>query len=470
MSDFYFEEDKELLEYGPVPGVLLSGSLFLDPFIRDFAPPYKGRLPKTLIFFRGGKLLWLTELVPLLKDGERLFTQYVLADSFRGGFNAVWRKAKYELERVMREIDEANLSTLSDSELAELAEQLRRAADKMEAPTVVPELANYGAEPYLRRLLKGLVPTKEIAEVMNKLTAPEELSFNQREEIELSETNDLDGHQQGYFWLQNGFGAAHVLPVDFFAKRKKKIGPNKKDELKAMIKGVKESKAAAQEKWRLPEEIMTISREMWLTIVMQDERKKYNFMAGHYADVLMREVARRFNYDPQDLLNAWFDEVIEIIRGKELRGALSKRRDGLAVAIEEPGTRELIGEEMQHNWEKYGEKAGLIDVTEIKGMVACRGFKERTVGRVRVVDDPRDASGFKEGEVLVAVMTSPDYIVAMRKAAAIVTNFGGLTSHAAIVSRELNIPCVIGTKIATQVLRDGDEVEVDTDKGIVKKL
>lgn len=65
-------------------------------------------------------------------------------------------------------------------------------------------------------------------------------------------------------------------------------------------------------------------------------------------------------------------------------------------------------------------------------------------------------------------MTSPDYILAMRLASGIITDVGGLMSHAAIVSRELGIPCIVGTKIATKVLKDGDEVEVDADNGVVK--
>ena len=67
-------------------------------------------------------------------------------------------------------------------------------------------------------------------------------------------------------------------------------------------------------------------------------------------------------------------------------------------------------------------------------------------------------------------MTDPRYVPAMKKAAAIVTDEGGITCHAAIVSRELKKPCIIGTKIATKVLKDGDEVEVDAEKGVVKKI
>ena len=67
-------------------------------------------------------------------------------------------------------------------------------------------------------------------------------------------------------------------------------------------------------------------------------------------------------------------------------------------------------------------------------------------------------------------MTRPDYIAGMKKAAAIVTNEGGITCHAAIVSRELGIPCIIGTKIATQVFKDGDLVEVNANHGWVRKI
>ena len=76
----------------------------------------------------------------------------------------------------------------------------------------------------------------------------------------------------------------------------------------------------------------------------------------------------------------------------------------------------------------------------------------------------------EKGNIMVAHTTFPALIPAMKKAAAIVTDDGGITCHAAIVARELKIPCVVGTKIATQVLKDGDLVEVDADKGIVKIL
>ena len=76
----------------------------------------------------------------------------------------------------------------------------------------------------------------------------------------------------------------------------------------------------------------------------------------------------------------------------------------------------------------------------------------------------------QKGDILIAETTSPEVMPACSKAAAIVTNQGGLMSHAAIVSRELNIPCIVATENATSIFRTGDQVEVDANKGVVKIL
>jgi pyruvate,water dikinase len=87
---------------------------------------------------------------------------------------------------------------------------------------------------------------------------------------------------------------------------------------------------------------------------------------------------------------------------------------------------------------------------------------------VVVIHSPDEIDKVHDGDVLVTEMTTPDYVPAMKRAAAIVTDLGGRTCHAAIVSRELNIPCIIGTKVATKMFKDGDLVEVDAEKGIVR--
>ena len=106
-------------------------------------------------------------------------------------------------------------------------------------------------------------------------------------------------------------------------------------------------------------------------------------------------------------------------------------------------------------------------IKDIIGSVASEGVAQ---GNVRIVNTQDQMRKMKNGEVLVSIMTTPRLLGAVKKAAAIVTDEGGITCHAAIISRELKIPCVIGTKIATKVLKDGDMVEVDATRGVVKKL
>ncbi|MEK6868049.1 MAG: PEP-utilizing enzyme [Nanoarchaeota archaeon] len=110
----------------------------------------------------------------------------------------------------------------------------------------------------------------------------------------------------------------------------------------------------------------------------------------------------------------------------------------------------------------------IIKSSEVKGMCAYPG---KVKGKVRIVND-RSVVGvkFEKGEILVSVSTSPIYLSLMQKAGAIITDEGGLMCHAAILSRELKIPTIIGTKNATRVLKDGDFIEVDAEKGIVRKV
>ena len=108
-------------------------------------------------------------------------------------------------------------------------------------------------------------------------------------------------------------------------------------------------------------------------------------------------------------------------------------------------------------------------MADLEGMVACKGYARR-VARVVLSAYDKEAKKMRKGDILVTSMTRPEFVSLMKMASAIVTNEGGISCHAAIVARELKKPCIIGTKIATQVLKDGDYVEVDAEKGIVRKI
>jgi phosphohistidine swiveling domain-containing protein len=105
------------------------------------------------------------------------------------------------------------------------------------------------------------------------------------------------------------------------------------------------------------------------------------------------------------------------------------------------------------------------NISEFKGNIAYKGIVQ---GKVKIVNSTEDMDGFQDGDILVSINTSPSLMPVITKCAAIVTDEGGIMCHASIISREMKIPCVIGTKIATRVLKNGDMVEVDANKGVVK--
>ncbi|WP_253841881.1 phosphoenolpyruvate synthase [Actinokineospora globicatena] len=150
-----------------------------------------------------------------------------------------------------------------------------------------------------------------------------------------------------------------------------------------------------------------------------------------------------------------------------------------AIALARMGTRvrEHYGAEQDIEWAISGERTWLVQSRPITTLTTDRGADGElsglaaspgeATGTVRVLLDATDPAGFADGDVLVAPMTDPDWMPLLRRAAAVVTDEGGLTCHAAIVARELGVPCVVGTREATARLRDGERVTVDGTAGLV---
>ena len=108
---------------------------------------------------------------------------------------------------------------------------------------------------------------------------------------------------------------------------------------------------------------------------------------------------------------------------------------------------------------------------EIKHVEKIRGtcaFKGKVKGTVKIVNVREDMKKVEKGDILVSYATNPDLVPAMEKAAAFVTDRGGLTCHAAIVAREMEKPCLVGTETATKILKDGDFVEVDATNELIR--
>lgn len=141
--------------------------------------------------------------------------------------------------------------------------------------------------------------------------------------------------------------------------------------------------------------------------------------------------------------------------------ALEERFKKIAIIFKRGEYKILSGKKA----ELYEKRIIGKQITKIlKGQPAFGGIVR---GRVRIILDPA-LKTIKKGEILVTGMTRPAFLSLIINSSAFITDAGGTLSHAAITARELKKPCVVGTKIATKVLHDGDLVEVDADRGIVK--
>lgn len=179
-------------------------------------------------------------------------------------------------------------------------------------------------------------------------------------------------------------------------------------------------------------------------------------------------LSNQTNYTPEQILFTLTTELTDYWRdGKNLPGqeVLNERQNGCVALFKNGGVEKLLVGEDVKNFSSFFVVQSDSEV--IKGQSAYKG---QVKGVVRVIYDPSNVREFNEGDILVAPWTRPEYLPIMKKAGAFITDGGGILSHAAIVARELHKPCVIATNIATQMLKDGDVVDVNADTGEIKKV
>ena len=183
---------------------------------------------------------------------------------------------------------------------------------------------------------------------------------------------------------------------------------------------------------------------------------------------LFNEIARRLNTTRQLIGYFSSEEISTCLKNNlALDSSVAKQRQKGFALYREKNKIIVSTKTADINRLKQKLKQSKLIIEELMGTPASFG---KISGQAKIIYNIKDIAKIKKGDIIIAVTTHPDFVPAMQKAAAIVTDEGGLTSHAAIVSRELNKPCIVGAKFATKILKDGDIVEVDANKGIVRKI
>lgn len=292
------------------------------------------------------------------------------------------------------------------------------------------------------------------------LANPTEQSLTAKAYKEISLSKNDKFLQKKYFWLDQGY-----IGRGLNIKQLNNIRRHYKQE--KIIKKSEQNKIAEKLNLSLIEKnILSVSAEMVrLKSLRSDSRQSLYTAVNKIVDLM----AKRWKVSAKYLESLSIPELITTINNinnleqnlasRWMRSVLiPKSADDYQVV-----TGNFIESYISNNVIADSEK--MSESQEITGQVAHPG---KIRGKVKLVFGAQHNSKVKKGDVLVSVSTSPQLLPAMKLAAAFVTDMGGITSHAAIVAREFRKPCVVGTKIATHILRDGDLVEVDANKGIVK--
>lgn len=186
--------------------------------------------------------------------------------------------------------------------------------------------------------------------------------------------------------------------------------------------------------------------------------------------LLLDEIAKKMKWDSYLIKYITYQELKQSIERQKLLPIkeLKKRKNSTFAYMD---NRIIFEPQLEKELKALAYKIKSSDlpeqITEIQGTSANQG---QSKGKVKLVFSREHLNKVEEGDILVSPMTASWSLPAMKRSAAIITDEGGITCHAAIISRELNKPCIIGTKIASEVLNDNDLVEVDANKGVVRKL
>ncbi len=422
----------------------------------------------------------------------------------RNYLDVIWQKhtainkSHFSLLKKFDKINQIGIKRITDKELIDNYQILAEAFNKLLGVSHMVEGFTLTNEEKIRNLVLGAVKKlgreKEYNELIAQLTAPTFASFIGEAHnaivlaaVKYSKGRNIDAElkslEEKYYWLNNGYSKTYYLNAKYFmhevkelvnkgitkemetnARNYKKILLNNKKIKQKLFKELKLSADLVQ--------LLTISDFM---AKLQDNRKHITTITLSYVDNFLAEIAGRFNLK-HGLVRYLIQAEVTLPNLKKITDNLLKQRRAKSIFFytyesqkeKDPEKRGIVftgskAEQMIKHLmdEDHGE------VKELRGNCASPG---KVTATVKVCRGANEIAKVKHGDILVACMTQPEFVPAMKKAAAIITDEGGLTCHAAIVSRELGIPCIIGTRKATKVLKDGMKVEVDADNGIVRIL
>lgn len=439
--------------------------------------------PRCLFQFVNHNINWFAEIDKWDKSAQDIVEQLIKDPYSYDSFNKELREHTHALKERASKLYAENLSGLSLDVLAEHYRNVMDAYEEVYARGMVPTIADMHI-PFLTNALKSLLGayTNDVEQAFIVLTSsgdPSELLTEERDLLEISldktvsrKSSRIRRHHQKYFWLTFGYEGPVYSENTIWNKveeyRKNSSRARAKlRELSSHEKDTARNIRQSEKKLKLPQKVaavFAVARE-WL--FLKGMRKEAFFAAYAAMDALAEAMARNLNVSKEHIKFLTRREVEQSLSEKMFPKNVEQRFRNMVFAFENNGELVLVDDDANAYLAKNVKAVHVEHLDEIKGQIAYMG---KVKGRAKLVREPADMGKMNEGDILVSPATNPNLLPAMQKAAAFVTDVGGITCHAAIVAREMKKPCVIGTKNATHIINDDDFIEVDADKGVVRVL
>ncbi len=287
----------------------------------------------------------------------------------------------------------------------------------------------------------------------------------------------LEKHYKKYCWLPYGMSGP-AWDKRYFVKNAKKYLIKDKAEiierlrfLENQVNHIKKQQEKFLKLLKLDKDIMELINIARKSIYIKSLSKEALFYGFYASENLIKEIGNRLGINVALVRRMLPWEIKTALKLSKVDAEELKQRYKYSVQYAYRGKTKVFIEKEAKNFIKSIdveiEKGIDRKIIQLIGVCAQPG---KAIGNVKIINNAKDLNKMKNGDILISKMTDPEIIAAMKKAGAVVTDMGGITCHAAIVSRELGIPCIIGTKYATKIFEDNNKVEVDADKGIIKKI
>lgn len=315
-------------------------------------------------------------------------------------------------------------------------------------------------------LSKLIIPKKKnyfIKEQDNLLRIALKLQKNKHIDIK----RDIEKHLELYAWTSTNVYLGKLQTKQSVKKKLSEI--LRKNPNKLLVKNKQDKKRALEaynkafllvKNCKEAEELINFAREF---LFLQTHKMEVLFLAHYFMHPFFEEICNRLKIKPGELIYLTGNEISNLLENnyKLDKKLITERMKNVSIIKEHNKMMIFSGDEIKKVIKK------VIKATIVKGSVACRG---KAVGIAKLLFEEEDMGKIKKGDIIVSPMTRPHFVPAMKRAVGIVTDFGGILCHAALISREFGIPCIVGTNNATKIFNDGDLIELDAYEGIARKI